>query len=191
MRLLLVIARLPPSKPYIFANVTRRRIAPIDCDAMKISSRFDQKTSSPARSPCPKLPSLGSDEPTCQSCHTGTALHNNGQIRYLSVFSEDGQSRQAVDDTFATSPDTPAPGLSLYQFSTGHGGLFCESCHGSTHAEFPSSHANDNIQSLQHQGHVGMLADCNACHAQTPDTITGLRRAVPRCCMRLTTSWPM
>ena len=26
------------------------------------------------------------DQPTCQSCHSGTATNNNGQIRYLSVF---------------------------------------------------------------------------------------------------------
>jgi len=26
------------------------------------------------------------DEPRCDSCHTGTAVRNNGQIRYTSVF---------------------------------------------------------------------------------------------------------
>ena len=67
----------------------------------------------------------------------------------------------AVDQTFATNADTPAAGLSLYRFSTGHGGLECEACHGSTHAEFPSSHRNDNIQSVEHQGHVGMLVECD------------------------------
>ncbi len=47
------------------------------------------------------------------------------------------RARQPADDTFATNPDTPAAGFSLYRFSIGHGGLQCEACHGSTHAEFP------------------------------------------------------
>ena len=113
------------------------------------------------------------DEPNCQSCHTGTATHNNGQIRYTSVFEAGGDPRVAVDSTFATNPDTPFAGVSLYRFSTGHGGLQCEACHGSTHAVYPSSHANDNVQSLELQGHVGVVAECSACHDVTPDTING------------------
>jgi hypothetical protein len=113
------------------------------------------------------------DEPACQSCHSGTATQNNGQIRYTSVFDEDGQTRVAVSSTFATNPDTPGPGLSLFRFSTGHGGLYCEACHGSTHAEFPSLHRNDNLQSIQHQGHVGVLSECASCHATVPRTVNG------------------
>lgn len=113
------------------------------------------------------------DEPRCDSCHTGNAVKNNGQIRYASVFESPGVERVAVDDTFATNDDTPAPGLSLYRFSTGHGGLQCASCHGATHAEYPSSHASDNVQSLQIQGHKGVLADCSSCHASVPATASG------------------
>ncbi len=112
-------------------------------------------------------------EPACQSCHTGTATHNNGQIRYTSVFDTNGQPRVAVDQTFATNPDTPAAGISLYRFSKGHGNLQCEACHGSTHAEFPSSHANDNVRSLALQGHVGTLVECAACHGTSPVTVNG------------------
>lgn len=104
------------------------------------------------------------DQPSCQSCHTGTATHNNGLIRYTTAFEPGGAPRVAVDSTFATEPDTPAPGFDLYRFSYGHGGLACEACHGSTHAEFPALHPNDNIQSQRLQGHVGMLAECAACH---------------------------
>lgn len=113
------------------------------------------------------------DEPQCQSCHTGTAVHNNGQLRYTSVFEPDGSVRQAVDETFATNPDTPAPGRSLYRFSRGHGDLQCAACHGATHAEYPSSHRNDNLQSQQLQGHVGVLAECTACHPTAPRTVDG------------------
>jgi hypothetical protein len=113
------------------------------------------------------------EEPVCQSCHTGTATTNNGLIRYTSVFDPSGAPRQAIDATFATDPDTPATGVSLYRFSTGHGDLQCSACHGSTHAIFPSSHANDNVQSLALQGHVGGLADCTACHSTPPNTVSG------------------
>lgn len=113
------------------------------------------------------------DEPSCQSCHSGTATHNNGQIRYLSVFEPNGTERVAVSDVFATNADTPARGLDLYRFSTGHGDLQCSACHGSTHAIYPSSHANDNLQSLALQGHAGTLTDCTACHTTMPHTETG------------------
>ncbi len=114
------------------------------------------------------------NEPACQSCHTGTATHNAGQIRYTSVFDAPDHVRQAADQTFATTPNAPAIGLSLYRFSTGHGGLKCEACHGSTHAEFTSIHANDNVYSLEHQGHNGMLVECGACHGGVqPSTVSG------------------
>lgn len=113
------------------------------------------------------------EEPTCQSCHTGTATNNNGQIRYLSVYEDQGGIREAVDDTFATEPDTPLQGISLYRFSAGHGGLQCSACHGSTHAIFPAAHDNDNVQNEALQGHEGTLAECEACHAQMPTEVDG------------------
>ena len=113
------------------------------------------------------------DEPACQSCHTGTAVSNSGQLRYTSVFDTPGVPRTPTDLTFATNPDTPTPGHSLYRFSAGHGGLQCAACHGSTHAEFPSSQRNDNLQSIAIQGHVGMLVECQSCHGTTPSTVTG------------------
>jgi hypothetical protein len=112
-------------------------------------------------------------EPACQNCHTGTAVSNSGAIRYTSAFDGSGQLRSPASRTFATSPDTPAAGLSLYRFSSGHGGLQCSACHGSTHAEYPSAHANDNLQSQDVQGHAGTLAECNACHASSPSTVSG------------------
>lgn len=105
-------------------------------------------------------------EPNCQACH-------DGATRYTSVFDSPGHVRVPADTRFATNPDAPAAGLSLYRFSKGHGGLYCEACHGSTHAEFPATHPNDNVQSLQHQGHIGMFSDCAKCHGTTPATIDG------------------
>lgn len=114
------------------------------------------------------------DEPTCQQCHTGTAVDNAGAIRFTSAFDSNGAPRVPANAVFATQPDTPAPGFSLYRFSAGHGGLQCAACHGSTHAEYPSSHANDNRQSVALQGHAGTLAECSACHtAGVPSTVSG------------------
>jgi len=107
-------------------------------------------------------------EPNCQSCHTGTATSNNGQIRYTSAFETNGTPRVAANATFATTPDTPATGLSLYRFSYGHGGLQCSACHGSTHAEFPSIHANDNRRNQLIQGHAGVMIECASCHVSMP-----------------------
>lgn len=114
------------------------------------------------------------DEPNCQSCHDKkpTSLQFT---RYTSVFSN-GTTPRAIQDTsgrFATNPNTPAQGVSLYRFSKGHGGLQCESCHGSTHAIYPSSHDNDNLQSIELQGHAGTVAECNVCHANVPNTTSG------------------
>ena len=113
------------------------------------------------------------DEPSCQNCHTGTAIRNAGEIRFTSAFDAPGHLRAAVDARFATNADTPAPGLDLYRFSKGHGDLKCEACHGSTHAEFPSSHRNDNLQSIALQGHAGALVECVTCHPTTPATVSG------------------
>jgi hypothetical protein len=117
-------------------------------------------------------------EPKCQSCHSGTATSNNGQIRYTTCFTNSTYGeRIAVNQTFATQSNTPAGGLSLYRFSAGHGGLQCSACHGSTHAEFPSTHVNDNLRNTQIQGHAGMMVECTACHATMPaSTATNVSR---------------
>lgn len=109
------------------------------------------------------------DEPDCQSCHTGTATSNNGQIRYTTVFSNTNNwtVRVPVNQTFATTPNVPSAPYSLYRFSTGHGNLHCEACHGSPHAEFPADR-NDNIRVIQRQGHGGMILECRVCHDPNP-----------------------
>jgi hypothetical protein len=113
------------------------------------------------------------DEPNCQACHTGTAVRNSGQIRYTSALDAGGNLRIPTDTTFATTPNTPSAPYSLYKLSSGHGGLQCEACHGSTHAEFPSADTNDNIQSIKLQGYAGTLIECKTCHGGAQLTPTG------------------
>ncbi len=114
------------------------------------------------------------DEPTCESCHNND---NPSVRRAVSAFKiKNGPEYVPADHTFATNADKPAiPGLhpNLYRFSTGHGGLQCEACHGSTHAEYPSLHADDNTQSIAVQGHAGTVAECTACHKTVPTTVNG------------------
>jgi cytochrome c1 len=112
-------------------------------------------------------------EPNCQACHSGDAVANEGAIRFTSVFSSPGVMRVPANQRFATNADTPAPGTSLFRFSKGHGGLVCSACHGSTHAEYPSLHRDDNLYSWNKQGHRGKLADCTVCHATMPANSVG------------------
>ena len=106
------------------------------------------------------------NQPTCQSCH------HDGK-RELSSLSAAGTLNVWADQRFASNANTPAAGFNLYRFSTGHGGLQCESCHGATHAEYPSSHTNDNVLATDVQGHAGTIAECSACHKTVPTTVNG------------------
>lgn len=101
------------------------------------------------------------DLPACQMCHT------NSQ-RYTTTFDSPGHWRVSTDPAFATNPNKPLPGTSLYRYSSGHGQLYCSGCHGSPHSEFPTLQPNDNIYSQNLQGHTGKIAECTVCHTQLP-----------------------
>ena len=113
------------------------------------------------------------DEPQCQSCHTGTADRNNGQIRYNSVFDTAGQVRQAVSQVFGVSRGAVGGVTNLFRDSYEHGGMACAACHGTGHAESPSGEAGDSLQpeALQQTGAV--LMNCLACHTSEPATVVG------------------
>lgn len=105
------------------------------------------------------------DQPNCQVCHQNGERYENALVN--------GSLRAVLDNKFATNPNTPSLGKSLYRFSTGHGDLQCSSCHGSTHAIYPTSHSADNILSNAVQGHSGTIAECTSCHTTVPKTTTG------------------
>jgi hypothetical protein len=106
------------------------------------------------------------DQPGCQACH-------HDSLRDIVAVDAQGNPKNPADKRFATTPNVPQAPFSLYRFSTGHGGLQCEACHGSTHAEYTSSYDSDNIQSNEIQGHAGTLAECKACHTRVPVSATG------------------
>jgi len=67
----------------------------------------------------------------------------------------------------AGTSSTGAANPKLYRVSTGHGGVFCEGCHGATHAEFDTdapSLSNDDVAAIQLQGHAGTIVECSTCH---------------------------
>jgi hypothetical protein len=113
------------------------------------------------------------DLPRCQSCHTGDAVNHlsgpdyvvaTGGIRLQQAYKVGDAAASpilATNKRFAENANT------LYRFSKGHGGVLCEHCHGSTHAEWPHANlsANDNVAAVQLQGHTGKLIECGTCHA--------------------------
>jgi len=106
------------------------------------------------------------DEPNCQACH------HNGKQETSAIDIATNTLRHVVDTRFATNLNTPVTGVSLYRFSTGHGELQCEACHGATHAIYPAHNA-DNLLSKGIQGHTGTIGECTACHTKVPKTVTG------------------
>ena len=156
----------------------------------------------------PRVP--WANEPGCGSCHTGDAVTNGrpaapaGQSYVVTAAPDGIRLLQAyrTGDTKATpivptnkrfAEDTTATGNpKLYRVSaggaaatgggaSGHGGLFCEACHGSTHAEWASqptatlANANDNKTPQQLQGHNGTIIECSTCHgtANLGNTLNG------------------
>ena len=104
------------------------------------------------------------DEPNCQACH------HDGKQETSAIDPATNTLRHVVDTRFATNMNTPTTGISLFRFSTGHGKLQCEACHGATHAIYPAHNA-DNLLSEGIQGHAGTIGECTACHTTAPRTV--------------------
>lgn len=55
----------------------------------------------------------------------------------------------------------------LYRNSTGHGDLYCPSCHGSPHAMLPSLEPSDGYQARQYQDSAITIGSCGVCHSSS------------------------
>ena len=113
------------------------------------------------------------DLPRCQSCHTGDAVDrlegagtvpaSDGIHLMQGWLTGDPAASPilATNKRFAEEENRP------YQTSKGHGGVLCQGCHNSTHAEWPNADAdaNDNAAASALQGHAGPITECTACHA--------------------------
>ncbi|MDY6993813.1 MAG: hypothetical protein SVR94_14590, partial [Pseudomonadota bacterium] len=129
------------------------------------------------------------DEPQCQSCHIGDAVTIEQIDTSDFIMAADGirllQAYRRSDADQAQLPFIQAPtsrfaeNQRLYRFSSGHGGVMCNGCHGSTHAIWPVQPsgddpnspflANDNLAAIGLQGHSGTLSECTICH--TPGSL--------------------
>lgn len=162
-----------------------RTVSPESPGSFELAADFYDPASSTPRVPW-------ANEPGCGSCHTGDAVSNLAAdtdklaapdgIRLLQAYRVEQSAGGLVAEAKAT-PIVPTnkrfaepaveagnPGAEnpqLYRISTGHGGIFCEACHGSTHAEWPNANplANDNVTAESLQGHSGTLAECTVCHS--------------------------
>lgn len=132
----------------------------------------------------PRVP--WANEPGCGSCHTGDAVKNLAKtagviaapdgIRLLQAYRSGDKNTKPilpVNLRFA-EPRVPTGAAKgnplLYRLSVdSHGGVFCEGCHGSTHAEWPIANplGNDNVTAQQMQGHTGQIIECDSCHLGT------------------------
>ncbi len=152
----------------------------------------------------PRVP--WANEPGCGSCHTGDALSNlsgttgviknvkdvygnNDGLRLLRAFrAGDAKATPIVPTNKRFAENTVALAFNgfanpnagnpkLYRVSNGHGGVFCEGCHGATHAEWPNGNpfANDNVTAKQMQGHTGTVIECATCHGSSynPSNLLG------------------
>lgn len=123
-------------------------------------------------------------EPKCQSCHTGDALNTNRPagaivaadgIRLIQAYlSSDADATPIVsaNSRFAENQSLFRLSGSQNNSAKGHGGIMCEGCHGSTHAEWPALNpaSNDNIAANQLQGHSGPIVECTVCHTESLDS---------------------
>ncbi len=127
----------------------------------------------------PRVP--WANEPMCQSCHTGDVNKNLASstgavkgpdgLRLIQAYKAgDANAKPIVAGNRRFAENQTGSGSTtkqvLYRLSRGHGGIFCEGCHGSTHAEWPNAvaSANDNLAATQLQGHTGKIVECVACH---------------------------
>ncbi|RME99177.1 MAG: hypothetical protein D6768_15640 [Chloroflexi bacterium] len=91
----------------------------------------------------------------CQDCHGNISdVANPARNPWL----DEPQCGDCHGDAHAEDPGK------LYRFSTGHGGVYCQACHGSQHAVYPTNQPNDNIQSMMLQGKAGTIKECEVCH---------------------------
>jgi len=150
--------------------------------AMKTYGAINQRTTDLTRK-------AWSDEPRCQSCHTGDAVNhlvpNSANPAINATLAKDGirlihaydRNDPAASPLLASNKRFAENDGKLFRFSKGHSGVSCEGCHGSTHAIWPgdSQHLNDNIASNDLQGHAGTISECSSCHkaGSLPPTMSG------------------
>jgi len=96
----------------------------------------------------------------CIDCHGGMEKVSNNPSPWLN---EPRCDECHTEPKYAMNKDIP-----LYRNTKGHGGLYCEACHDSTHAIAPSTQSRDGIKFINLQGSPGPLQKCTVCHLTQP-----------------------
>jgi len=94
---------------------------------------------------------------TCNDCHGDMLAVAQNPDPWLN------EPRCDTCHGVATQQDQP-----LYRNSIGHGAVFCEACHDSTHAIAESREPRDGLKFVDLQGHAGTLNTCTVCHLTQP-----------------------
>lgn len=97
----------------------------------------------------------------CIDCHGGMRKVSQNSNPWLNEPRCDGCHKPTASQQFNQDQ-------ALYRFSKGHGGVYCEACHDSTHAIATSREDNDAIKFMQLQGHKGTLNECTVGHLTQP-----------------------
>jgi hypothetical protein len=127
-------------------------------------------------------PSGGEGTNDCYLCHPGQQTQCLRDVMYqngLTCITCHGNTAAVANPARNPWVDLPRCGTchgqnygeepgKRYRDSVGHGGVYCEGCHGSPHAILPTNQPNDNAQNIALQGHPGTLNDCKVCHGTVP-----------------------
>ena len=124
-----------------------------------------------------------SPKPACYDCHPGkvtqcsrslphTSADGNcttchGDLAQVSGSIESGRTPWLSEPKCATCHSGVAEvdtSSTLYRNATGHGGVYCASCHSSPHAMVPTNLVSDDYQALQYEGAKKTIGSCGACH---------------------------
>ena len=98
----------------------------------------------------------------CQNCHGTMGAMANGIEQGRIPWAQEPKCATCHLAAYAENPGT------LFRNSIGHGGIMCEGCHSSTHADVPTRVAADNANNIALQGYAGALKNCSVCHGYNP-----------------------
>jgi mono/diheme cytochrome c family protein len=119
----------------------------------------------------------------CYSCHPGpetkclrdvmstqfgmTCVDCHGDLTQVAANSNPWLNEPRCDSANCHPSSTVRMNNPLFRLSTAMGGIYCEACHGPTHAIAPTTQANDAIQVTALQGSNGPLKNCVVCHGSS------------------------
>jgi len=124
------------------------------------------------------VPGMTADLAGCYQCHPGPqtrclrdvmstkgmdCLDCHGDLTAVSQNTNPWLNEPRCDSA-SCHPSTVRQTNALFRLSTAMGGIYCEACHGSTHAVAPSRDASDAIQVMALQGKNAALSNCSVCH---------------------------